>query len=59
MIRSDWSKKWNDPTRFNEKPFPGVGLDALKFLHLERKILFHGHEPSIPTPRPHSRARPG
>jgi hypothetical protein len=22
-----------------------VGLDALKFLHLERKILFHGHEP--------------
>jgi kynurenine formamidase len=45
MIRSDWSKKWDDPTRFNEKPFPGVSLDALKFLHLERKILFHGHEP--------------
>jgi hypothetical protein len=22
-----------------------VGLDALKFLHNERKILFHGHEP--------------
>ncbi|MGE5779314.1 MAG: cyclase family protein [Hyphomicrobiales bacterium] len=45
MIRSDWSKKWDNPTRFNEKPFPGVSLDALKFLHLERKILFHGHEP--------------
>ena len=45
MVRSDWSKKWDDPTRLNEKPFPGVSLDALKFLHLQRKILFHGHEP--------------
>ena len=45
MVRSDWHKKWNDPKRYNEKPFPGVSLDALKFLHLERKILFHGHEP--------------
>ena len=27
------------------QPFPGVGLDALKFLHEERHILFHGHEP--------------
>ena len=27
------------------KPFTGVNRDALKFLHLERKILFHGHEP--------------
>ena len=25
--------------------FPGVSLDALKFLHQQRKILFHGHEP--------------
>ncbi len=45
MVRSDWHKKWRDAERFNQKPFPGVGLDALKFLHLERKILFHGHEP--------------
>jgi kynurenine formamidase len=45
MVRSDWHKRWNDPEHFNDKPFPGVGLDALKFLHLERKILFHGHEP--------------
>lgn len=44
MIRSDWHKKWND-ARFNGKPFPGVALAALKFLHEERKILFHGHEP--------------
>ena len=45
MVRSDWHKRWADIDRFNKKPFPGVGLDALKFLHLERKILFHGHEP--------------
>jgi len=45
MVRSDWYKRWHDIDRFNETPFPGVGLDALKFLHLERHILFHGHEP--------------
>jgi kynurenine formamidase len=45
MVRSDWYKRWNDIPRFNEKRFPGVGLDALKFLHLQRNILFHGHEP--------------
>ena len=45
MVRSDWYKKWSDIERFSKKPFPGVGLEALKFLHLKRKILFHGHEP--------------
>jgi kynurenine formamidase len=45
MVRSDWSKRWEDIPRFMARPFPGVSLDALKFLHLERKILFHGHEP--------------
>ena len=45
MVRSDWHKRWKDVERFNKKPFPGVSLEALKFLHLERKILFHGHEP--------------
>jgi kynurenine formamidase len=45
MIRSDWSKLWNDPARFTAKPFLGVGLQALQFLHIQRKILFHGHEP--------------
>lgn len=45
MVRSDWHKQWSDTERFNKKPFPGVGLEALKFLHLERHILFHGHEP--------------
>jgi kynurenine formamidase len=45
MFRSDWHKKWNDVESFARAPFPGVKLDTLKFLHLERKILFHGHEP--------------
>lgn len=45
FVRSGWSKKWPDPALSTATPFPGVSLDALKFLHLERKILFHGHEP--------------
>ncbi|MDC0609763.1 cyclase family protein [Vibrio sp.] len=45
MVRSDWYKRWKDIKAFNHTPFPGVGLDALKFLHLKRHILFHGHEP--------------
>jgi kynurenine formamidase len=45
MVRSDWSKKWPDPALASETVFPGVSLDALKILHEERHILFHGHEP--------------
>jgi kynurenine formamidase len=50
MVRSDWSERWtDDPVQAKalaaEPAFPGVGLDALKFLHLRRHILFHGHEP--------------
>lgn len=45
MVRSDWSKKWSDPELASHKVFPGVSLDALQFLHQERRILFHGHEP--------------
>jgi len=50
MVRSDWSRRWtDDPARAlalaADPVFPGVGLDALKFLHLRRGILFHGHEP--------------
>jgi len=44
-VRSHWSKAWPDPKLATLKEFPGVGLDALKFLHEQRKILFHGHEP--------------
>ena len=45
FVRSDWSKAWPDPKLATLKEFPGVGLDALKFLHEQRKILFHWHEP--------------
>lgn len=45
MVRSDWSKEWPNPELANRAVFPGVSLDALKFLHRERHILFHGHEP--------------
>ena len=45
MVRSDWSLMWDNIDDFMQTPFPGVGLDALKFLHHERQILFHGHEP--------------
>jgi kynurenine formamidase len=45
FVRSDWSKAWPDPKLATLKEFPGVGLEALKFLHNGRKILFHGHEP--------------
>jgi kynurenine formamidase len=45
FIRSDWSKRWPDPKLAGETQFPGVTLAALKFLQLERHILFHGHEP--------------
>jgi kynurenine formamidase len=58
MVRSDWSKRWtNEPEAAKalaaDPNFPGVALAALKFLHLKRHILFHGHEPldtdSTPT----------
>ncbi len=55
MVRSDWYKRWPDQARFQpaDGKFPGVRLEALKFLHLDRNILLHGHEPldtdSTPT----------
>lgn len=53
MVRSDWSKEWPDPALATREVFPGVSLPALKFLHQQRHILFHGHEPldtdSTPT----------
>lgn len=44
FVHSDWSKAWPDPKLATLTEFPGVSLDALKFLHLQRHILFHGHE---------------
>jgi kynurenine formamidase len=53
FVRSDWSRRWPDPALAGLTEFPGVSLAALKFLHLKRHILFHGHEPldtdSTPT----------
>jgi len=55
MVRSDWSRRWPDAELMQpaDGKFPGVSLEALKLLHLERGILFHGHEPldtdSTPT----------
>ena len=45
FVRSDWSKRWPSPQLPKLKKFPGVSLKALEFLHQERHILFHGHEP--------------
>jgi kynurenine formamidase len=45
FVRSDWSKAWPDPALATRRPFPGVSLAALQFLHQQRHILFHGHEP--------------
>jgi kynurenine formamidase len=45
MVRSDWSKAWPNPALASQSVFPGVSLAALKFLHEQRHILFHGHEP--------------
>jgi kynurenine formamidase len=45
FVRSDWSKRWPDPRLSTEKVFPGVKLEALRWLHEQRHILMHGHEP--------------
>jgi kynurenine formamidase len=45
FVRSDWSRAWPSPSLARQEVFPGVTLDALKFLHLTRHILLHGHEP--------------
>ena len=45
MVRSDWSREWPAPGLAQRRVFPGVSLAALQFLHEQRHILFHGHEP--------------
>ncbi|MGH8782838.1 cyclase family protein [Paraburkholderia sp.] len=52
MFRTDWSKRWPDPASFNAKPFPGIGLDVLQFLHMQPHVLFHGHETYSPDMSP-------
>jgi len=40
-------RRWPDAAQIQpaDHKFPGATLEALKLLHLERKILLHGHEP--------------
>jgi kynurenine formamidase len=45
FVRSDWSKEWPNAGLATRTRFPGVSLAALQFLHLQRQILMHGHEP--------------
>jgi len=46
FFRSDWSRSWADYAAHGmPATFPGVELAALKFLHLNRSVLVHGHEP--------------
>ena len=44
FIRSDWSQLWSSPSFSKKRSFPGIKIEALKFLYIERKILFQGHE---------------
>jgi kynurenine formamidase len=41
FFRSDWSKPW---PQVDTTTYSGVNITVLKYLHEERKILFHGHE---------------
>jgi kynurenine formamidase len=49
-FRSDWSKRWPDQARMQNKDsngvahYPGWTLDALKFLVEQRKVTAIGHE---------------
>src|SRR5262245_51912508 len=52
FVRSDWSKAWPDPKLATLKEFPGVSLDALKFLHEQRHILFHEHKTLVTDSTP-------
>jgi kynurenine formamidase len=45
FVRSDWSKRWHEKGIANNPVFPGISLAALQFLHEQRNILMHGHEP--------------
>jgi len=47
LVRSDWYKNWDhNPKLFlaEDGRFPGIHIEAVRYLHEERKILFHGHE---------------
>ncbi|KAJ2883587.1 hypothetical protein H4R27_002673 [Coemansia aciculifera] len=50
FVRSDWSRTW---PHVDTDVFPQVSLEVVQFLHLQRGILFHGHEPLDTDMTPH------
>src|SRR5438034_3238486 len=55
-MRTDWSKRWPDATKMENKDgkgaahYPGWSLPALKFLYQERRITASGHETTDTDP---------
>jgi len=55
-MRTDWSKRWPDAARMENKDakgvahYPGWSLPVLKFLYEERKITASGHETTDTDP---------
>ncbi|MDQ2866969.1 MAG: cyclase family protein [Verrucomicrobiota bacterium] len=55
-MRTDWSKRWPDDARMQNKDaqgvahFPGWTLGALKYLYEQRKITASGHETTDTDP---------
>jgi kynurenine formamidase len=55
-MRTDWSKRWPDAAKMENKDakgvahYPGWSLPALKFLYQERKITASGHETTDTDP---------
>jgi kynurenine formamidase len=56
-MRTDWSKRWPDAAKMENKDtndvahYPGWSLPALKYLYEERKITASGHETTDTDPR--------
>ena len=55
-MRTDWSKRWPDAAKMENKDtngvahYPGWSLPALKYLYEERKITASGHETTDTDP---------
>ena len=55
-MRTDWSKRWPDAARMENKDdkgvahYPGWSLPVLKFLYEDRKITASGHETTDTDP---------
>jgi len=55
-MRTDWSKRWPDATKMENKDaqgvahYPGWSLEVLKYLYEDRKITASGHETTDTDP---------